>query len=433
MKNYKFLVPILLIVLFIGSLYMLFDLKNTQQKEYDAALAEARAYRAQDIQVDAEEYYKKALNQKPSIELYLEIGEFYRETNQDREATNWGSQITAAYPTEVAGYEFLMKIYDENEDYIAVFDVAEAAQKRKLQSPVIEEITNRLAYSFYFTGDYDDVGVYSGDMSAVQLDGKWGYVNQTGKVMVKLQYAYAGSFNNNLAPVTDEDGNSYFIDPEGNKKHVVLDVENIAQLGLIVQDVFSLYDGQKWHFYNKDHERLFGDFEDVSAMTNGIAAVKNGGVWQLVDQSGKDLTGKTYAAVAMDERKIVCINERLFVFDGSRYQMITSSGSVVGSDSYEDVCIFKDSTYAAVKINGKWGYVDKDGKIVIQPQYEQARSFSKGMAAVKQDGLWGFINVEGEMVIEPQFENAKDFNSNGCVFVFLEGEWKLLRLYRTNH
>ena len=84
-------------------------------------------------------------------------------------------------------------------------------------------------------------------------------------------------------------------------------------------------------------------------------------------------------------------------------------------------------------MDGKWGFVDKDGEKVINPQYEDARSFANGFAAVKKNGLWGFINTEGKIVIEFQFDGARDFNSNGCVFVLTDSEWELLRLYKSNH
>ena len=37
----------------------------------------------------------------------------------------------------------------------------------------------------------------------------------------------------------------------------------------------------------------------------------------------------------------------------------------------------------AVRIDGKWGFIDKDGKVVIKPEYVEARSFSNGFADSK--------------------------------------------------
>ena len=433
MKNYKLLVPILLVVMFVGSIYMLHDTKASELKKYNDALTAARDYREKDIQIDAEELYMQALNQKPSLELSVEIGEFYWETEQVKKATNWGGTITKTYPEGVPGYEFLMNIYNQREDYVACFDLYDTFVKRGLSSGKINEIIKQIEYTFYFNGEYHGAGVYSGGLSPIEIDYKWGYVNQAGEKVINALYTYAGPFTQGLAPVTDAEGNCYFIDTAGNKKHVVLNVENIEKLGLIENELFSLFDGSKWHFYNTNHEKVFGDFDDVSAIGNGIAAVKTNGTWKLVDRTGKDITGKTFAAVAMDDKLVVYRNERLFVSDGNQYQMITSTGEVVGSTAYDDVRVFSDTTYAAVKIGDKWGFVDKNGEVVIQPQYEDARSFSNGMAAVMVDGQWGFINSNGEMVIEAQFEDAREFNSDGCVFVLTEGEWKLLRLYKTNH
>lgn len=44
-----------------------------------------------------------------------------------------------------------------------------------------------------------------------------------------------------------------------------------------------------------------------------------------------------------------------------------------------------------MKINGKWGYIDTRGNIIIPLQFEEADQFSEGMAAVKVAGKWGYI------------------------------------------
>ncbi|PGH37815.1 MAG: hypothetical protein CRN43_18915, partial [Candidatus Nephrothrix sp. EaCA] len=47
---------------------------------------------------------------------------------------------------------------------------------------------------------------------------------------------------------------------------------------------------------------------------------------------------------------------------------------------------------APVKIDGKWGYINKAGKIVIKPQFEDARWFQEGLARIKLGGRWGYID-----------------------------------------
>src|SRR5687768_8945424 len=70
-----------------------------------------------------------------------------------------------------------------------------------------------------------------------------------------------------------------------------------------------------------------------------------------------------------------------------------------------------------VQESGKWGYMDKAGKVVVKPQYEDAKDFSEGMGRVKEDGKWGFVNNSGELTIKPQYDKAMDF-SDGMARVF---------------
>lgn len=376
----------------------------------------------------------QALEQKPSVELYVEVGEFYLETEQERKAVEWGTTIIEVYPKEVAGYEFLMGIYDERQDYVACFSLADTFEKRELHSDMVNEVLSRINYTFFFNGEYENVGVFRENLCPVQINGKWGYANRSGGASIGAMYSFVGSFSGGVAPVIDLEGNAYFIDTQGNKKHVILEVENITGLGTMVNGVFPLRQGEKWYFYNTDGDRIFGGYDAVSAITSGIGAVQIDGKWSLIDSAGADLTGESYQSVAMDDSQTVFCNERLFVSDGASYRMITSSGKAVGGDTYEDVHLFNDTTYAAVKCEGKWHFIDKEGTDVLEEQYEDAHSFSNGLAAVKsENGLWGFIDLNGDLVIDPQFEDAGDFDQNGCAFVCRDGKWSLLRLYRMNH
>lgn len=58
---------------------------------------------------------------------------------------------------------------------------------------------------------------------------------------------------------------------------------------------------------------------------------------------------------------------------------------------------FKEDV-AAVKQNGKWGFIDKAGQEFLPFLYDEADSFSKGFAEVKMDTLWGVIDKTGTWV-----------------------------------
>ena len=64
---------------------------------------------------------------------------------------------------------------------------------------------------------------------------------------------------------------------------------------------------------------------------------------------------------------------------------------------------------APVKLGGKWGFIDKTGKSVIQYKYDGASSFKMGLARVRQFGKWGFIDNAGNTVIPFWYDTAEDF------------------------
>lgn len=74
---------------------------------------------------------------------------------------------------------------------------------------------------------------------------------------------------------------------------------------------------------------------------------------------------------------------------------------------------------AVALVNGKYGYINKAGKLAIAPQYEEAGSFSEDLAAVQVGGKWGYIDTKGNLVIQPQFRSADSF-SEGLAKVYTE-------------
>ena len=68
---------------------------------------------------------------------------------------------------------------------------------------------------------------------------------------------------------------------------------------------------------------------------------------------------------------------------------------------YDFVGYFSEGL-ATVELNGKWGFVDQQGKIVIPLEYDAVWEFRKGIAAVLFKGKRGFIDVTGREVVTQQ-------------------------------
>lgn len=58
---------------------------------------------------------------------------------------------------------------------------------------------------------------------------------------------------------------------------------------------------------------------------------------------------------------------------------------------------------------GKYGFIDKTGKVIVPAQYERAGEFSEGLASLLTDKGYGFIDVSGQFVIKPAYSDVENF------------------------
>ena len=92
------------------------------------------------------------------------------------------------------------------------------------------------------------------------------------------------------------------------------------------------------------------------------------------------------------------------------------------SSKYQFIGNIKEYSYTRVKLNGKYGFIDKNGKEVIPCNYDGASIFNEGLAAIKLNGKWGFIDRDGIEVIPHRYEEVYAF-SEGFVAIKLNGKW----------
>jgi len=121
----------------------------------------------------------------------------------------------------------------------------------------------------------------------------------------------------------------------------------------------------------------------------------------------------------------------------SRFGFIDKTGKIVITPRFTSPGAFAEGL-ASVRIGGKasnpasemvigplggrYAYIDKSGKTVIDlgDQVENAEVFSEGLAAVEITGHRGFINRTGKLVIEPKFGGQPRF-CEGLAFVIIGG------------
>ena len=100
---------------------------------------------------------------------------------------------------------------------------------------------------------------------------------------------------------------------------------------------------------------------------------------------------------------------------------VDTSNKVVIPFVYEDATSFSDGL-ARVKKDGKYGFIDRSNNIVISLAYEESNSFHDGLARVKKDVKYGFIDKSGKVVIPFIYDELGGFNE-GLAKAKINDKW----------
>lgn len=318
----------------------------------------------------------------------------------------------------------------------------------------------------------------------MQLNGRTGFINIRGEVVITPQFDSAHRFHNGLALVqingknvskhkgyTDYIGGKYgYIDKTG--KFVIEAKFNSAQdfsEGLAAVEMPPRNGGKSYGFIDTTGRMVITpQFQEAGDFNEGTASVRVGDRWGVINRGGKFIVPPKYdsADSFIDGIGMAFSNRnkesRIYTPDDPEFPpapnpgiiLFDKKGRVIGKFKFfpfglyaegfitvqvaEDAFGFLDKTgnlvieprfnradnfsegLCHVQINEKWGYIDKTGRIVIEPKYEWAEKFSEGLGRVTIDGEIGFIDKTGKMIIKPERQIVFDF-ADGLAVVWVRG------------
>jgi hypothetical protein len=107
---------------------------------------------------------------------------------------------------------------------------------------------------------------------------------------------------------------------------------------------------------------------------------------------------------------------------------IDTQGKFVVEPQFSSAQPFSEGLAAVRDASGRYGnkcgYIDHTGKYVITPQFDEAFAFSEGFACVEVSNLFGYIDKRGASIIEPQYRSGATRGfAEGLVWVEVDGKW----------
>lgn len=262
-----------------------------------------------------------------------------------------------------------------------------------------------IVFPHYDWADYSYDGA-----TRVVLDGRTGFINNHDQWIIQPIYRWADRFSGGLAVVSD--GKTFgFINTEGRE---VTPLEYDGALRFSEGLAAVMQTGRCGFIDTRGQTAVPMHFAKVRSFHEGLAMV------QLPDRGGR---AGSIGYIDRSGQMVFEDTERKFSDLGSfreglasaqvdgKWGFINREFEVVIEPIYDDVRDFVGG-FAAVELRGKWGYIDKAGETAIGPQYEKAGDFDEILAMVRIDGKYGYINRNAKPIIAPQFDEADPYFRN---------------------
>ncbi len=253
---------------------------------------------------------------------------------------------------------------------------------------------------------FEEAQNFSEGLAAVKVRGKWGYIDKTGKMVIEPQFSHAGEFSSGLA-VAARIGSCYgYIDKTGTFVIVPFN----SQLLEPFSEGFSVVklSGDVWRIIDTNFGSAFtSHFKNLYSSKCGLFRFEND-------------AGKTGYLNHNFNMQILPVFDKGSDFSEDMALIELAGGSVIGfTDKHGHMCTFLRGKpfqeigdfhcgRSRVLIEGKYGFIDKEGNEVIPCQFNWAAPFNDGLAFVGGKDYVSYIDVDGNKVIDfPDFYCSK--------------------------
>lgn len=265
------------------------------------------------------------------------------------------------------------------------------------------------------------------NLISVQQDITCGVVDMEGNIIVPIEYdniLFAGMYINaekalevtkftskgekienaeyvSVMPTSNED---YKITVNAEEKFGIVNKND----ELVLANVYNYIEYAFNNYFMASVNGKVGVIDDkgnviVDFQYDVIQKLQNTNILQaMVTETGKvDIYNSTIKKVSSVEKAYMYETDKYVkLYSTTVLQYYDHDGNPLASSE-----IFKDNKLFAKEVDGKWGYADSKGEIVLPCKYDMVTEFnSKGYAGYRIGKKWGIINQDGKIVKDAVYE-----------------------------
>jgi hypothetical protein len=260
---------------------------------------------------------------------------------------------------------------------------------------------------------YDSVRRFSEGLAPARQGIRFGYIDKTGKTVIAPQFGRARHFRDGLAYVQIDEQRAY-IDHSGRP----IGGKMYSQLERFSDDRALFRDGWLYGYIDRQgHQVIPARFSDADTFRDGAAKVSFLFVEKFIDKNGNYINkSATPHEIEDGPFRDGLASSRIYTREDVLFGFKDSSGKLVIARRYNDVGYFNEGL-CPVSLKGKWGAIDKSGRLVMKPQFEKlGDAFSENLIAACTGGKWGVVDKSGNVVLKPTYDLIYPFH-NGIAVV----------------
>ena len=303
---------------------------------------------------------------------------------------------------------------------------------------------------------YADIrALKAGDTSSfiIQNDeGKYGIINSSNQVVLEPNYDGIKDVYTSNYYVVQQDDAEKLIRKDGTDV-LTTGFDEITGILKNEENGVIFKQDDKYGIMNLTGEvTLNPTYDDLKEAKTGLFIASQDGKYGVIDSTGAEKLGFTYQSLSYYEKADLYVGEdenfNNSIMNGNFE--VKQNGILIDIDEekgylqirqndenkYYDFSfnekkeseIFTTRTLFLSKKDDKYGFVDKDGNVVVDYIYDDATSQNNfGYAAVKKDGKWGSIDDKGTVIQEPTY-NLDDY-----LLIDFIGRWHFGRDVNMNY
>jgi predicted DNA-binding WGR domain protein len=174
-------------------------------------------------------------------------------------------------------------------------------------------------------------------------------------------------------------------------------------------NAYAYVDGKEGYFDKSGNWVIPPTYDSASEFYEGLASVSINGIYGYVNTSGQ-MALVPFERASDFQEELAAVKDKYV----GKWGYINHHGEFVIQTQFDEADSFSGGL-ALVKIGNKYGFIDKSGSWVIKPTFDSGHAFYDGLAIVRVKGKWGCVNQVGKFVIEPQFDRFGYFNEGLAV------------------